>query len=104
MEKLSNQTWAQYKRNRQDVQLRHQLSKQLDVARLTASTILAETTIKLSDLMNLQPGDLIVTEKPSSGPLTLCIEGKRKYIGHIGQHKGNRAFKVKRKYHPKDRV
>ncbi|MAX27241.1 MAG: flagellar motor switch protein FliM [Phycisphaeraceae bacterium] len=104
MEKLSNQTWAQYKRNRQDAQLRHQLSKQLDVARLTASTLLAETTIKLSDLMNLQPGDLIVTEKPASGPLTLCIEGKRKYIGHIGQHKGNRAFKVKRKYHPKDRV
>lgn len=104
MEKLSNQTWAQYKRNRHDASLVKKLARQLAVARLTVTTMLAETTIKFSDLMNLQAGDLIVTEKPASGPLTLCIEGKRKYIGHIGQHKGNRAFKVKRKYHPKDRV
>ncbi len=104
MERLSNQTWSQYKRNRLNSNLVSKLAHQLDVAKLTLSTMLAETTIKLSDLMNLQPGDIIATEKPASGPLTLCIEGKRKYIGHICQYKGNRAFKVKRQYHPKDRV
>lgn len=104
MEKLSNQTWAQYKRNRNNESLVIQLARQLDSAHMIVSTTLAETTIKLSDLMNLQPGDLIVTEKPASCPLTLSIEGQRKYIGHIGQHKGYRAFKVKRRYVAKDRV
>ena len=37
-------------------------------------------------------------------PLTLMVEGKRKFIGHIGQYKGSRAFKVSRPIAPKDRV
>lgn len=104
VEKLSNQSWAAYKRNRRDVVLRQQVAEQLESARLTVATILADTTIKLSDLVSLQVGDVIVTEKPASGPLSLLIEGKRKYIGHIGQFRGNRAFKVARPYTPKDRV
>ena len=68
------------------------------------STILADTTITLKDLMSLQEGDIILTDKPASAPLTLMVGDKRKYIGHLGQYKGNRAFKVKRPLSPKDRV
>ena len=65
---------------------------------------LADTTIKLSDLKNLEVGDLILTEKPATAPLTLEIEGKRKFIGQLGQYKGNRVFRVDRPLSPKDRV
>lgn len=104
IDKLSNQTWAAYKRKSKDDQLRHRLANHLEHAKVTVSSVLADTTIKFSDLMNLNVGDLILTDKPASAPLTLVIEGKRKYIGQMGQYKGNRAFKVLRPVTPKDRV
>jgi flagellar motor switch protein FliM len=104
VEKLSNQSWAAYKRGRRDDHLRKRVGGQLDAAKLTITAVLADTTIKLSDLMKLQVGDLIVTEKPASAPLALTIEERRKFIGHLGQFKGNRAFQVARPMTPKDRV
>ncbi len=104
VEKLSAQTWAAYKRSRRDEALRKRLAHQLDAANLTVTTVLADTTIKLNELMNLRVGDLILTEKPASAPLSLLLEGKRKYIGHLGQINGNRAFKVRRAFKLRDRV
>lgn len=104
VEKLSAQTWAAYKRGQSDVQNRRRVAYQLDAAKVQLTGVLANTTMKLSELMNLEVGDVILTEKPASAPLTLLVEGKRKYIGQIGQFKGNRAFKVVRKITAKDRV
>jgi len=104
IDKLSNQSWAAYKRGRKDDQLSKRMIGQLESARLMLTGNLANTIIKLGDLVKLQVGDIIVTEKPASAPLTLLIEGRRKYIGHLGQFKGKRAFKVARPYTPKDRV
>jgi flagellar motor switch protein FliM len=104
IDKLSNESWAAYKRSSRDAQLRQRVAQRLDAAGLTVTAILADTTIKLSELMNLQRGDVILTSKPANSPLTLMIGGKRKHIGHLGQFKGNRAFKVKRPLTPKDRV
>jgi flagellar motor switch protein FliM len=101
---LSNQTWAAYKRGRTDNQLRQRVAHHLDAAKVTVTAILADTTITLNDLRGLQVGDVILTEKSAATPLTLMIGSKRKYIGSIGQHKGNRAFVVKRPLSPKDRL
>jgi len=104
MEKLSNQTWAAYKRSRGNNQLRQRVAGHLDQARVTVSSVLADTTITLNELMSLQVGDVVLTEKPANSPLVLKVGDRRKYIGHLGQHKGNRAFKVARPMHAKDRV
>lgn len=104
IEKLSNQSWGAYKKSRKDSGTREQVAETLDAAKLTISAVLANTTIKISELMAMQAGDVILTEKPAAAPLTLLIEGKRKLIGQVGQYKGNRAFKVVRGYSPKDRV
>ncbi len=104
IDKLSNQTWAAYKRNTSDDQLRHRLEGHLEAAKIEVTTVLADTSMKVSDLINLQVGDVILTEKPAASPLSLSIEGKRKYIGQLGQYRGNRAFKVTRTLSPKDRV
>lgn len=104
VDKLSNQTWAAYRRNRSDVQLRNRVANQLDTAKVTCTAVLADTTITIRDLMSLQVGDVVLTEKPATAPLVLKIGSRRKFIGHLGQHKGNRAIKVQRPYSPKDRV
>ncbi len=104
MDKLSNQTWAAYKRNRRDEALRNRVVKRVKPAKLTITALLADTTITIEDLMRLQVGDLILTDKPASSPLALMVGDRRKYLGHLGQFKGNRAFKVQRPLTPRDRV
>ncbi len=104
VDKLSNQTWAAYKKNVKDSMLRHRLTNQLESAKLSVSARLANTSMKINDLMNLQVGDVLLTDKPATAPLTLLVEGKRKFIGRLGQYRGNRAFKVTRRITPKDRV
>ena len=104
IDKLSNQSWAAYKKNTKDGQLRHRLEGHLEAAKLDVTTILADTTMSVTDLINLQVGDVVLTGKPASSPLSLSVEGKRKYIGQLGQYRGNRAFKVTRAITPKDRV
>lgn len=104
IEKLSNQTWAAYKKNTRDQQLRNRVANHLDHAKVRVSATLAETTLRVRDLLALQEGDVILTEKPATAPLTLNVEGKRKFVGQLGQYRGNRAFKVLRPIHPKDRV
>jgi len=104
IEKLSNQTWAAYKRSTKDTELRDRLTGHLDSAKLRVSSVLADTTISVADLRQLEVGDVLLTEKPASAPLTLQVEGKRKFIGQLGQYKGNRVFKVQRPINPKDRV
>ncbi len=104
IDKLSSQTWAAYKKNKKDTQIRTRLEGHLEAAKLKVTTVLADTTMNINDLMNLQIGDVILTEKPASSPLSLSVGGKRKYIGQLGQYRGNRAFKVTRPLTPKDRV
>ncbi len=104
VEKLNNQTWSSYRRQDRDKKLRNRLTSHLEVARVDVSARLADTSMRLSDLVNLQVGDLIITEKPAAAPLSLLVEGKRKFIGQLGQYKGNRAFKVEREITPRDRV
>ena len=104
VDKLSNQNWAAYKRKGRDAKLRGRLASHLDGAKLTVTAELARTTIKLGELMHLQPGDLLLTDKAAAAPLALQVEGRAKFIGQLGQHRGNRAFRVTRGIGAKDRV
>ncbi len=104
VENLSSQAWNAYKRDETDTTNRKRVAYQLDAAGVSVSTVLAQTTIKVGELMNLEVGDIVLTEKPANSPLVLRVQGRPKYIGHLGQYKGNRAFKVERPISPKDRV
>jgi flagellar motor switch protein FliM len=104
VDKLSSQSWSAYKRMTRDPRRRQQMAHSLESAKLDVAAELARTRMTLNDLLHLQVGDVILTEKPATSPLTLTVEGKRKFIGQLGQHRGNRAYKVSRPIAPKDRV
>lgn len=104
VDRLSNQTWATFKQNKKKSNMRKRLAGHLEAAPIEVTAVLADTTINLRDLQALEVGDLILTDKLASAPLSLQVEDKRKFIGHLGQYKGNRAFKVNRPIGPKDRV
>jgi flagellar motor switch protein FliM len=50
----------------------------------------------VSELLTLQPGDIIQTVKPLDGEVVLQIEGENKFAGKIGRNKDSLAVKITR--------
>jgi len=101
---LGSQSWFSSSRAGKSAQTKSIIAGSLNRAVVTATAVLAETTITLEDLRNMAIGDLIVTEKAVNKPLVLCIEGEKKFIGNLGQFKGARAVKIGRGVTKADRV
>jgi flagellar motor switch protein FliM len=104
IEDLSAQSWFSTLKNQRSKAIEEQITQGLSRAGLRVTGMLAETSITLSDLMHMAPGDLILTEKPANQPVVLCVEGERKFLAQIGQFKGKRALKIARPITPRDRV
>jgi flagellar motor switch protein FliM len=104
IEDLSAQSWFNASKNQHSKQLEKQIGQGLNRAGLMVTGMLATTTITLRDLMEMAPGDLVVTDKPASQCVVLCVEGERKFLAHIGQFKGKRALRIVRALKPTDRV
>lgn len=100
---LSSQSWFLAGRAKGDHPWEEMIDNQLADAVLEVSGILAETSMTMSELRNLEVGDLIMTEKPSKMPSVLATGGVPKFLAHIGQHKGKRALRIIRPIVPGDR-
>jgi flagellar motor switch protein FliM len=104
MEDLAAQSWFSTGRLRQSDEVRGRIETRLHRAVVEVGGLLAETTITLGDLRGLAPGDLIVTEKPASRPIVVCVEGEKKFIARLGQFKGSRAMRIERPIRADDRL
>ena len=104
IEKLASQAWQSTTHRKKDDTSRQKVTAKLDRASVSASGVLATTTITVGDLIHMKPGDVIVTEKAATQPVVLTVEEKPKYLAHIGQYKGKRAIRVTRKVEPSDRI
>ncbi|MCL4210224.1 MAG: flagellar motor switch protein FliM [Phycisphaerales bacterium] len=104
MQQLSAQSWFNAARARNQPTWERAIASHLTDAGLELTATLAETTITLSDLERLEPGDLILTEKPAEEPIVVSVEGRPKYLARLGQVKGKRAAQIVRPIEPGDRV
>ncbi len=95
MEDFSAQSWFQAGRNREDDQWGKLIADRLSEAQLEINVVLAETQITVSDLKNLEVGDVIMTDKPAGAPATVCVGSMPKFIADVGRHKGHRAVRVR---------
>lgn len=104
MEDIAAQSWFSSGRHRSDEQWSKMIADRLNDARLEITALLAETTITVEDLEQLEVGDLIVTEKPATAPATVYVGSVPKFLGGLGRLKGNRAVKIQRPLRPNERV
>lgn len=104
MDELSAQSWFNVPKNARSPEMKTRIAGTLNRAPVSVTGLLAETTITLRDLMNLQKGDLIVTERAASSSVVLCVENEKSFLANIGQYKGQRAIKIVRAVRPGDRV
>lgn len=58
----------------------------------------------MRDVMSLQPGDLLMTEKLANQEIKVLVEGKTKYAGRLGQFRNNKAIRVTRQTAPDERL
>ncbi len=95
--KLATQSWLAYSRGTVNTAHRRAVTQKLRTAEINLRAYLGHTRITLSDLMSLAPGDLIRLDKLVTEEMGLQVEGRDKFIGRLGQLRGNRAFRLTKK-------
>src|SRR5256885_2994980 len=96
MGKLASQNWFSYQRKGGQEDHARKLTRNVHTAPVEVRCFLAQTTISVNDLLSLQVGDIITTEKPIAGDAFVQIEGKNKFYGQLGQLRGNRSIRITR--------
>ncbi len=61
---------------------------------------LGQTTIRLSQLKNLQPGDVLVLNKRCDQDVLIRVQGRTKFAGRVGQYRNKRAIRITRLAEP----
>jgi flagellar motor switch protein FliM len=104
LDKLATQSWLSYRKKESAINHGQKIASNLKTATVGLRAFLAETTISMGQLMGLQVGDIIQTEKLAKNELIVQVEGKNKFAGRMGQFRGNRAIRIARPSTPDDRI
>ena len=93
---LAAQNWFSYQRKGGQDDFFRRLTSSVCNAPIELRAFLAQTTISVNDLLALQVGDIITTEKSSAAEVLIQAEGKNKFLGQVGQFRGCRSVRVTR--------
>ena len=93
---LAAQNWFSYQRKGGQEDHLRKLTKNVHNAPVEMRAFLAQTSISLNDLLSLQVGDVITTEKDSGNDVLVQVEGKNKFLAQLGQFRGSRALRITR--------
>lgn len=100
MGRLTTQNWLAYQRKASSAHQKLRMAHQLRSAPIGLQAHLAETTITVNDLIRLQPGDILTTDKPAQEDVTLLVEGIPKFLGKLYQVKGEKVIRISRQLDP----
>jgi flagellar motor switch protein FliM len=92
--KLSSNTWSTYTQKQPNPVQMLNLETGLSSAGVEMIVYLAGTKLTLTELANLEVGDVIMTEKEVSDGLEVVIEGSPKFHAHPGVLKGHKAVRI----------
>lgn len=73
---------------------RERMGSALGEVRLQARSVLARPTLSVSELLRLQPGDVIPISLPALVPL--LVSGRQVALGRIGEHDGRAALQIEK--------
>jgi flagellar motor switch protein FliM len=97
MRQKFDQQWSLRKTDSTD----REQSRVLDLIRtsyLRSEVLLSGPRLRLRDLMNLEEGDILSFEYPTSRPLDLVLNGEKKYLGEIVNSGRRAAFRVTERF------
>ena len=97
MGQFSTQNWFAMTREEADDTHVTRMTRVLSGAKLEIVAYLAETTITVRELLDLQVGDVIKTNQLADGEVIICVEGKSKFKGRPGRIRRNKAIEITRR-------
>ncbi|MCC6580292.1 MAG: flagellar motor switch protein FliM [Phycisphaeraceae bacterium] len=97
---LAAQNWFSYQRKGGQEDHLRRLTRNVSNAPVEMRAFLAQTTIKVQELLGLQVGDILTTEKKCSGDVLVQVEGRNKFFGQLGQFRGAKAVRIARLCQP----
>ncbi|HSV16000.1 MAG TPA: FliM/FliN family flagellar motor switch protein, partial [Tepidisphaeraceae bacterium] len=96
MSVLAAQNWFSYQRKGNQDEHIKKLTKNVQNAPVEARAFLVQTSMTMNELISLQVGDIITTEKAASRDVLIQVEGKNKFLGQVGQLRGSKAVRITR--------
>jgi len=92
--KLASNTWVNFGQKKATPQSIKKISKSVRNMHVELKVKLAQSKIRINELMQLRVGDLICTEKNVSTPLLVSVNGIPKYWAKPGLFKGYTAIQI----------
>jgi len=92
--KLSANTWTTYTQKQPDRRQVLNLESGISASSVELIVYLAGAKLTAGEVMNLEVGDVIVTEKNQTGALEVCVEGRPKFEASAGVYKGKKAIRI----------
>ena len=77
-----------------EAERRESIMRALNTSVLDITAILSETQLDMSDVINLQVGDIIPLGKPIDGNISLQVGGKTWFDGKLGTYNHKKAVKI----------
>jgi flagellar motor switch protein FliM len=92
--KITNNTWSGNSNSKANQHTAKHLESLIDRSALDVVVELVDTNIRATDLINLQVGDIIATEKDCRSPLLVVVGGVEKFHARPGAFKGKKAIEI----------
>lgn len=92
--KLSSDTWFLFSKRGSARDSVEKVGAQLRGSAVQVTVHLAETQLTASEIMNLEVGDIITTDKDAKSGLLVSMEGVPKFRAEAGSHKGKKAVRI----------
>ena len=92
--KLTSNSWIGYASSRSNAKTSNQIEALIDTSSVEVVVDLVNTDIRAVDLINLQVGDIITTDKDCRSPLEVSIAGVGKFEARAGAFKGRKAVEI----------
>ncbi len=102
MPEFSQSNWFSSSRSREGGASRDRILRNIANAPIELSAVLAETPVSLYDLLTLRPGDILDTGHPHDQPVTLSIQGRRKFRGTPYTQKNRQVVQLLDRVRPTD--
>jgi len=97
---LGTQSWLTHETQLEGDAVQQTLLSNVRLAKVGLRAFLGETTMTLGQLMGLQVGDVIRTDKRTGHELILQVEGRSKFACRLGRCRGHRAILLTRQAKP----
>tara|TARA_R110002072_G_scaffold13481_2_gene56892 strand:- start:101021 stop:102061 length:1041 start_codon:yes stop_codon:yes gene_type:complete len=92
--KLTSSSWGAYEKRELDDDQKKNLNASLSLARVELNVQIAETNLSTADVMNLEVGDIIMTEAPAEQGASIRISGRPMFRGVPGVYRGKKAIRI----------